>query len=146
MRVRGHVVVNAAGPWVEAVSRLEDPAAPPRLHLSKGVHVAVRDSGPGIDGKHLPYLFEPFYRVDGARHSDGHLGLGLFLVKTHVQAIGGEVSVASTVGAGTTFSIRLTGRLRQPDHGNGQEMLADHPAGPGRMHEAEIPRAAAHLS
>jgi glycerol-3-phosphate dehydrogenase len=40
--VRGRVVVNAAGPWVEAVSRLEDPAAAPRLHLSKGVHVAVR--------------------------------------------------------------------------------------------------------
>ena len=42
LRVRARVVVNAAGPWVEAVSRLEDPGAPPRLHLSKGVHVTVR--------------------------------------------------------------------------------------------------------
>lgn len=40
--VRARIVVNAAGPWVEAVARLEDPAAPSRLHLSKGVHVAVR--------------------------------------------------------------------------------------------------------
>ena len=42
LRVRARVVVNAAGPWVEAVSRLEAPDAPARLHLSKGVHVAVR--------------------------------------------------------------------------------------------------------
>src|SRR5262245_43200323 len=42
VRVRARCVVNAAGPWVEAVRRLEDAASPPLLHLSKGVHVAVR--------------------------------------------------------------------------------------------------------
>lgn len=41
LRVRAGVVVNAAGPWVEAVARLEDPKAPARLHLSKGVHVGL---------------------------------------------------------------------------------------------------------
>jgi glycerol-3-phosphate dehydrogenase len=41
VRVRARCVVNAAGPWVEAVRRLEEPGAPPWLHLSKGVHVAV---------------------------------------------------------------------------------------------------------
>jgi glycerol-3-phosphate dehydrogenase len=41
IRVRARCVVNAGGPWVEAVRRLEDPAAPPLLHLSKGVHVVV---------------------------------------------------------------------------------------------------------
>jgi glycerol-3-phosphate dehydrogenase len=41
VRVRARSVVNAAGPWVEAVRRLEDPGAPPLLHLSKGVHVVV---------------------------------------------------------------------------------------------------------
>jgi glycerol-3-phosphate dehydrogenase len=40
-RVRARCVVNAAGPWVDAVRRLEDDDAPPRLHLSKGVHVTV---------------------------------------------------------------------------------------------------------
>ena len=40
-RVRGSVIVNAAGPWVEAIQRLENPSAPPLLHLSKGVHIAV---------------------------------------------------------------------------------------------------------
>ncbi|HEY8154611.1 MAG TPA: glycerol-3-phosphate dehydrogenase/oxidase [Myxococcota bacterium] len=41
VRVRARCVINAAGPWVEAVRRLESPAAPPLLHLSKGVHVVV---------------------------------------------------------------------------------------------------------
>jgi glycerol-3-phosphate dehydrogenase len=41
VRVRGRAVINASGPWVEAVRRLEDRAAKPLLHLSKGVHVAV---------------------------------------------------------------------------------------------------------
>jgi len=41
LRVRARSVVNAAGPWVEAVRRLEDPGAPPLLHLSKGVHVVL---------------------------------------------------------------------------------------------------------
>jgi glycerol-3-phosphate dehydrogenase len=42
LRVRARAVVNAAGPWVDEVVRFESPGAPPRLHLSKGVHVAVR--------------------------------------------------------------------------------------------------------
>ena len=41
VRVRARAVVNAAGPWVDAVVRLEAPGAPARLHLSKGVHVVV---------------------------------------------------------------------------------------------------------
>ncbi len=41
VRVRARCVVNAAGPWVESVRRLEEPGAPSWLHLSKGVHVAV---------------------------------------------------------------------------------------------------------
>ncbi len=41
VRVRARCVVNAAGPWVEAVRRLEDEQAPPLLHLSKGVHIVV---------------------------------------------------------------------------------------------------------
>jgi glycerol-3-phosphate dehydrogenase len=41
VRVRARSVINAAGPWVEAVRRLEEPDAPPLLHLSKGVHVVL---------------------------------------------------------------------------------------------------------
>jgi glycerol-3-phosphate dehydrogenase len=41
VRVRARCVINAAGPWVDAVRRLEEAAAPPRLHLSKGVHIVI---------------------------------------------------------------------------------------------------------
>jgi glycerol-3-phosphate dehydrogenase len=41
-RVRARCVINAAGPWVDAVRHLEDPGARPLLHLSKGVHIVVR--------------------------------------------------------------------------------------------------------
>ena len=41
VRVRARCVINAAGPWVDRVHQIEDPGAPPRLHLSKGVHVVV---------------------------------------------------------------------------------------------------------
>ncbi len=41
MRIHGRSVLNAAGPWVEAVQQLENPGAPSRLHLSKGVHVCL---------------------------------------------------------------------------------------------------------
>jgi two-component system phosphate regulon sensor histidine kinase PhoR len=68
----------------------------------------VRDEGCGIEAEHLPRLFERFYRVDKARSRNlGGTGLGLSIVKHIVQAHGGTVSVASTPGAGTTFTIRL---------------------------------------
>jgi signal transduction histidine kinase len=71
------------------------------------VRISVTDTGPGIDARHLPHLFEPFYRVDGGKRSNGHLGLGLFLVQTHVRELGGQCRVRSQVGCGTTFEIAL---------------------------------------
>jgi signal transduction histidine kinase len=72
------------------------------------LHVTVADTGPGIAAEHLPYLFEPFYRADKARTGqDGHMGLGLSLVQSHVQALGGKISVESAVGAGTSFRVDL---------------------------------------
>jgi two-component system, OmpR family, phosphate regulon sensor histidine kinase PhoR len=70
------------------------------------VRIEVQDAGPGIAAEHLPRLFERFYRVDPARsRAQGGTGLGLAIVKHLVQAHGGEVSVASEVGRGTTFRV-----------------------------------------
>ena len=70
--------------------------------------VSIRDQGQGIEKKHLPRLFERFYRVDRARSRQlGGTGLGLAIVKHIAQAHGGHVSVESTPKKGSTFEIHL---------------------------------------
>ncbi len=69
------------------------------------LQITVRDTGVGIESKHLPRLFEPFYRA--AAPAQDHLGLGLSLVQTHVQAMGGTVGVESMIDAGTVFFVTL---------------------------------------
>ena len=72
------------------------------------VKIIVEDRGIGIAKKHLPRLFERFYRVDKARSRNlGGTGLGLAIVKHIAQAHGGHVSVESTLGEGSVFTIRL---------------------------------------
>lgn len=70
----------------------------------------VADDGPGIEPKHLPRLFERFYRVDKARdrHAGG-TGLGLSIVKHIIEAHGQTINVRSLQGenSGTTFSFTL---------------------------------------
>ncbi len=72
------------------------------------VLIEIRDAGRGIPAEHVPRIFERFYRVDRARSRKlGGTGLGLAIVKHIAQAHGGEATVTSTVGAGTTFTIAL---------------------------------------
>ena len=74
----------------------------------QGLVVTVQDRGSGIAPEHLLRIFERFYTVDKARSRDqGGTGLGLAIVKHVAQALGGSVTVASVVGAGSTFIIRL---------------------------------------
>ena len=70
---------------------------------------AVTDHGIGIARENLDQIFEPFTRVEDTR-LDGdipHMGLGLSVAKQLVQSLGGSISVQSTVGAGSMFSIRV---------------------------------------
>ncbi|MBM3223497.1 MAG: HAMP domain-containing protein [Candidatus Tectomicrobia bacterium] len=70
--------------------------------------ITVRDQGNGIPPEHLDRIFERFYRVDKARSRErGGTGLGLAIVKHIAQVHGGSVAVASTVGQGSTFTLRL---------------------------------------
>lgn len=71
-----------------------------------GVHFEVRDTGVGIGEKHLPRVFERFYRVNETRSLDPEgTGLGLAIVKHIVEGHGGRVGAASVPGEGTTFSF-----------------------------------------
>jgi two-component system phosphate regulon sensor histidine kinase PhoR len=79
------------------------------------IKLTVEDTGPGIAEAHLPRLFERFYRVDAGRSRDvGGTGLGLSIVKHMVEAMGGDVTVRSTVGKGSAFEVKLPPTLRGP--------------------------------
>lgn len=70
-----------------------------------GILFSVRDEGIGIEKKHIPHLFDKFYRVDKARSREtGGTGLGLSIVKAVVDQMGGWVRVESTLGKGSLFT------------------------------------------
>jgi signal transduction histidine kinase len=70
--------------------------------------IQVEDNGIGIAAADVTHLFERFYRVNADRsRSTGGSGLGLSIVQAIVQAHGGDVTVASQIGTGSTFSVHL---------------------------------------
>jgi two-component system sensor histidine kinase SenX3 len=72
------------------------------------VTITVTDHGPGIPSRDLERIFERFYRVDRARSREtGGTGLGLSIVRHVAQAHGGDVTVESREGEGSTFRLRL---------------------------------------
>ncbi|HEY3024966.1 MAG TPA: ATP-binding protein [Pyrinomonadaceae bacterium] len=96
----GHDEANASGEGTEARAR----------EIRATDRILVEDTGEGIPAQHLGRLFERFYRVDRARSREmGGTGLGLAIVKHLARAHGGEVTVTSELGKGTTFTIELPG-------------------------------------
>ncbi|MEY2795611.1 MAG: hypothetical protein RIR10_1327 [Planctomycetota bacterium] len=83
------------------------------LEEATSLRISVSDSGPGIAPKHLPRIFERFYRIDKARsRTQGGTGLGLAIVK-HIATIhGGRVEAASDLGQGSRFSLILPRAVR----------------------------------
>ena len=72
--------------------------------------IVVGDTGRGIPAKHLPHIFDRFYRVPGEKGQatpEKGLGLGLSFVAWIARAHGGTIDVLSQPGKGTTFTIRL---------------------------------------
>ncbi|MDD3931524.1 MAG: ATP-binding protein, partial [Eubacteriales bacterium] len=77
-------------------------------YLLNDVYIKVSDTGFGIDQEHLPHIFNRFYRVDmtGSRMFGG-TGLGLSIAKELVELHNGKISVSSTLGKGTEFTIMI---------------------------------------
>jgi len=76
--------------------------------MENKILVEVTDNGIGIDNKHLPRLFERFYRVDKSRSRDlGGTGLGLAIVKHIIERHNETIHVKSTVGIGSSFTFTL---------------------------------------
>jgi signal transduction histidine kinase len=74
----------------------------------QGVAFRVADNGVGIPPEHLEKIFEPFFTTKAASAQDGH-GLGLAVCREIVTSLGGDISVESSLGIGTTFTVRLPG-------------------------------------
>jgi heavy metal sensor kinase len=73
-----------------------------------GAVLTVADTGAGISEEALPHVFERFYRADKSRtRAQGGSGLGLAIAKAIVDAHQGSITVASTVGEGSVFTMRL---------------------------------------
>jgi two-component system phosphate regulon sensor histidine kinase PhoR len=84
------------------------------------VQIGVEDRGIGISPADLPHVFEPFYRAQSVR--DGQVrgvGLGLYLVKRMMEAMGGSVTVSSKLYKGSVFTLHLPAfDSGEPHHGD----------------------------
>ena len=84
--------------------------------LPESVEISVVDQGIGIPEDEVGRIFERFYRVDPARHrSTGGTGLGLSIVKHVAATHGGDISVWSVEGQGSTFTLTLPRRKQETD-------------------------------
>ncbi|AGC42059.1 sensory box histidine kinase/response regulator [Myxococcus stipitatus DSM 14675] len=82
------------------------------------VVMTVEDTGVGIPSDQLPFIFEKFRQVDGSTtRKVGGTGLGLAIVRELSRVLGGNVTVTSTLGRGTTFTVRLPNMTDAPSDG-----------------------------
>jgi signal transduction histidine kinase len=104
--------------FVNALGRLVDNAI--KFSSGEGKHVAVDaqevqgwieisvvDEGPGIPPDEIPHLFERFRQIDREKMEQQGVGLGLSVAQGVIRLHGGEITVKSTVGKGSTFTIKL---------------------------------------
>ncbi|MFT3707670.1 MAG: ATP-binding protein [Archangium sp.] len=114
----GEVILGDERAMEQIVLNLVDNAvkySPPnsRVELHTERHdgqlvLRIRDDGPGIEARHLPRIFERFYRVDKGRSREmGGTGLGLSIVKHLVTTMKGDVRCESTPGQGSTFFVEM---------------------------------------
>jgi len=76
--------------------------------VDESVAITVSDAGAGISAEHLPHIFDKFFQADNqAQAATKGTGLGLAIAKEIVEAHGGEITVESRVGEGTTFVVTL---------------------------------------
>ena len=87
------------------------------LSIETTIYISVQDQGPGISSDDQKKLFKKFGRLSAKPTAgESSTGLGLTIVKSLVQKLGGQISVQSTLGKGTEFTIRLSKITLPIDH------------------------------
>ncbi len=95
------------------------------------VCVVVTDTGVGIPQDELPRIFDRFYRVDKARSREaGGAGLGLAIAAGTAERTGGRIYTESSVGKGSEFTVRWSGRSEENQKPAGKIKTADPPVRP----------------
>jgi signal transduction histidine kinase len=85
------------------------------LESANNLEIAVVDTGIGIPAEQLPFVFDRFWRADQVRTREaGGTGLGLAIARDIAQAHGAELAVESSVGHGSTFTVRIPRYVKQP--------------------------------
>jgi two-component system phosphate regulon sensor histidine kinase PhoR len=109
--INGELLEQAVNNLIDNAINYSEPGSTTEVSVVQKesyIVINVKDYGCGIEARHLPRLFERFYRVDKARSRKlGGTGLGLAIVKHIAQAHGGFASVESEPGKGSTFSTHL---------------------------------------
>ena len=83
----------------------------------KSLVIIIKDNGFGIAEEELPFIFEPFYRVDKSRSKEtGGYGLGMSLCKKIMEAHGGSIEIKSELNAGTTVYLKFTRYINYAAH------------------------------
>jgi signal transduction histidine kinase len=86
-----------------------------KLDRQPPIVIDVCDTGIGIDPEHQRTIFEQFRQVDqSSTRRHGGTGLGLAITEQLVQMMGGEISLISSPGKGSTFTVRLPSRYKKP--------------------------------
>ncbi|WP_263168647.1 sensor histidine kinase [Streptomyces sp. SCSIO ZS0520] len=138
----GNLVENAVN-YSPARTRVGIAARTVAVSGGQHIEIAVTDQGIGISERDKERIFERFYRVDPARsRATGGTGLGLAIVKHVAASHGGEVTVWSSEGQGSTFTLRLpvagAARDRSRETGSGATASGSGGSGtPGPTESAE---------
>jgi|GEM_PF-1954379 signal transduction histidine kinase/CheY-like chemotaxis protein len=93
------------------------------------LHIEIQDTGTGIPADKLETIFEPFSQAKIARDTQKGTGLGLAISRSFVQMMGGDITVSSTVGKGSCFSIKLTVKVADPEEIPETESVEKHVIG-----------------
>lgn len=102
------IFLNLVNNAIDAIGKKKDGVVTisTKEHDPDSIQIVIKDNGKGIPQEIMSHIFEPFFTTKDSTEKKGS-GLGLFITYGIVKKLGGHISVQSSVGAGTTFTVTL---------------------------------------